>query len=106
MTEQEFTGVCKELTELLVAGYKGRCKDIYHFHGEHVGYDVWYNSKTGNVHFLLDGAIQSMDIWFPEARYFRGTVLLLYSRQTFSAANNFLHRKKRQMENYFEKGEN
>lgn len=25
MTEQEFIEVCKELTELLVAGYKGRC---------------------------------------------------------------------------------
>ena len=45
MTEQEFIEVCKELTELLVAGYKGRCKDIYHFRGEYVGYDVWYNSK-------------------------------------------------------------
>ena len=91
MTEQEFIEVCKELSALLVAGYKGRCKDIYHFYGEHVGYDVSHNSKTGNAHFLLDGAIQSTDIWFPDAKYFRDTVLLLYSRQTFSAANNFLH---------------
>lgn len=103
MNEKDFTEVCKELTSLLDAGLKGRCKDIYHFHGEHIDYDVWYNAETKNVHFLLDGAVESVHIWFPDAKYFRGTVLLLYSRQTISAANNLLHRKKRQMEKYFNK---
>lgn len=103
MTEKEFTETCKELTSLLDAGFKGRCKDIYHFHGEHIAYDVWYNSETGNAHFLLDGAIESVGIWFSDVRYFRGTVLLLYRSRSVTAANNALHRKKRQMEMYFDK---
>lgn len=100
MTEREFTEACKELTELLIAGVKGRCKDIHHFCGEYVEYDVWYNSKTRQVHFLLDGSTESINIYFPDAKWFRNTVLRLYNRQSTSAAHNFLHRRKREIKNY------
>lgn len=100
MTEQEFTDVCKGLMESLVAGFRNRCKNIYHFCGEHVEYDAWYNSKTKQVHFLLDGSAESINVYFSDAKCFRNTVLRLYNKQSVYAAHNSLHRRKREMKDY------
>lgn len=95
MTEQEFVKASEKLANQLVAGAKNHKKEMYYFCGEHVKFDVWYNARTRNAHFLLEGKLESIFVWFPDVKDFRTTVLQLYKKHNYEAANNYLHRKKR-----------